>query len=200
MTVAGPYHISMVGVPGVEFGNSGPPSAALLALGFTQIGLALAAERTMRRFLDRPWPWTMTVLVNSSIMTLYVWHMTVMVLAIALMLWLAPVLLSLTPGTTLWWLSRPVWIAVLGFATLPFLAGFRRFESGSRKKGSARASLAGPVVATFGVGISFMSVAFKGISAAHPLWATAAILPLLIVTLWLRSTRLGAYDRELQAR
>lgn len=199
MTVAGPYHVSMVGVPGIEFGNSGPPSAALLALGFTQIGLALAAERTMRRFLDRPRPWTLTVLVNSSIMTLYVWHMTVMVLAIALLLWRDSAVLSLVPGDGTWWITRPLWIGTLGLATLPFLAGFRRFESASRRRESTSASLATSLAATAGVGVSFMAVASHGISTSHPMWAVTAVIPLAGVALWLRSTRRTRDDRELQA-
>ncbi len=200
MTVAGPYHISMVGVPGVEFGNTEPPSGALLALGFTQIGVALSLERPMRRFLERRRPWTITVLVNGSIMTLYVWHMTVMALAIGAALWSAPVLLSPAPGGATWWLSRPLWIGTLGLATLPFLALFRRFETGGRTRPMQRGSRVAALAATLGVGVSFFSVATKGLTMAHPLWAVAATGPLFAAALWLRSGPRAAGDRELQRR
>jgi fucose 4-O-acetylase-like acetyltransferase len=198
MTVAGPYHIAMVGIPDVEFGNSGPPSAALLALGFTQIGIVLSAENAMRRILARHRVWTITVLVNSSIMTLYAWHMTVMAAALALMKWQAPALLGFVPGGAMWWLSRPLWLGMLAVATLPFMAVFRRFEAIGRNRDGARTSVPGPLVATVGVGVSFVSVASHGISTTHPFWAMAAIVPLGAVFIWLRRTGRRQDCRELQ--
>jgi len=201
MTVGGPYHISMVGVPGVEFGNTAPPSAALLALGFTQIGLALSIEAPMRRFLRLPAPWTATILVNSSIMTLYVWHMTAMALTIGLLLLVQPALLAVVPGGASWWFSRPLWVGLLAAATLPFIALFRRFETGSRAKEAGPASsLIAAVAATAAVCVSSGSVASKGLTTAHPVWAGAAIVPLLAVGVWLASSRRAAHHRELIGR
>lgn len=36
--------------------------------------------------------------------------------------------LEITPGSGLWWLIRPVWLAVYLAALLPFALGFGRFE------------------------------------------------------------------------
>ena len=201
MTLAGPYHVSMVGVPGVAFGNTAPPSAALLALALTQIGIALALQRPMRQFLQRPAAWTATVLINGSIMTVYVWHMTAMALAIGAVLLVDWPLLAPIPGSVGWWVTRPLWIGVLAIVTVPFMVAFRRLESGSRATNRERASQIAPLLATFGVGISFFSVAIKGLSTSDPLWAAAAVLPLFSVAYWLRpTTPLPSNRRELMRR
>jgi hypothetical protein len=63
--------------------------------------------------------WAATVLINSMIMTLYLWHLTVMVLIVALAYLAGGAGLTFEPGSTDWWLSRPVWITVLYVALLP---------------------------------------------------------------------------------
>ena len=47
----GPYPVSMIGVPGATVNNTSPPNLALLALGCTQAGLALAAAPAVNRAL-----------------------------------------------------------------------------------------------------------------------------------------------------
>lgn len=80
LTVAGPYPVSMVQAAGTEIQNTAPPTLALLALAVTQTGLALLCHRAGNRWLRRPRPWTAVVAVNSVIMTMYLWHMTAVVL------------------------------------------------------------------------------------------------------------------------
>ncbi len=185
MTIFGPYHHSMVGAPGVDFGNTAPPSAALLALGLTQIGLAMAFQSPMRRFLGRSGPWTATILINGSIMTVYVWHMTAMALTIGILLLLGGPFVAIVPGTALWWATRPVWIALLGIATLPFMAVFQRFERPGRERPVLR-STAGSIAIALAICASYTSVAAKGLTTASPLWALVALIPLLPVWLWLK--------------
>ena len=76
------YPTSMITVPGEAVSNSRPPSLALLALGVFQLGLVLSVEAPVRRWLERVGPWTATVLVNGTIMTLYLWHVTALVLVV----------------------------------------------------------------------------------------------------------------------
>jgi len=52
-------------------------------------------------------------------MTVYLWHITIMVILISLLYLADGFGLGLEPGTTDWWLSRPVWIAVLFVLLLP---------------------------------------------------------------------------------
>jgi hypothetical protein len=66
VTVAG-YPVSMITVPGEAMSNSRPPSLALLCLAVFHGGLVIALETPLRRWLARPMPWTLTVLVNGRI-------------------------------------------------------------------------------------------------------------------------------------
>jgi hypothetical protein len=124
----GPYPVAMIGVPGTDLSNSMPPTLALLALGNMQIGLALALEPAMRRLLDRAWLWTATVLVNGMIMTVYLWHLTAFVLVMVAAWLIGGVGLDVAPGSSDWWLARPVWFALYIAVTLPLIAIFSPFE------------------------------------------------------------------------
>jgi hypothetical protein len=135
MVFLGPYPRSMVGVPGEEVSNSLPPSVALLALGCLQTGLLLVLERPARRWLGRTGPWTAAVLVNGTIMSLYLWHLTTMAWIIGLANLAGGFGLRLEPGSGGWWITRPLWLAVLLAALLPVLALFGRFERLSGAKG-----------------------------------------------------------------
>ena len=103
----------MVSVAGEEISNSLPPNLTLLALGVCQSGLLLALEKPARRLLERGALWTATVLINGMIMTIFLWHVTTLLLVSGLAL-LTGVGLTFFPGTAAWWLTRPLWIAVAG--------------------------------------------------------------------------------------
>jgi hypothetical protein len=61
-------------------------------------------------------------------MTVYLWHLTAMVLVIGLLYALGGVGLRLEPDSGAWWSSRPLWLAGLALALFPFVAVFGRFE------------------------------------------------------------------------
>lgn len=128
LTVYGPYPVAMIGVPGAEITNSMPPTIALLALGVMQTGLVLALEPWGRRMLDNLSLWTATVLMNGMIMTVYLWHLTAFVLVMVAAWLLGGVGLDVYPGTSAWWLLRPVWFALYVIALLPMIAVFARHE------------------------------------------------------------------------
>ena len=132
----GPYPASMVGVPGQAVSNTTPPKITLLALALAQGGLLLTLQGPMRRWLARAVPWTATVLVNGMIMTIYLWHLTAMVLVIGLLFAVAPAPLRLDPGTGVWWATRPVWLAGLVVALVPLGLVFSRFERPGPLKGT----------------------------------------------------------------
>jgi surface polysaccharide O-acyltransferase-like enzyme len=136
VTAAG-YPVSMITVPGETVSNSRPPSLALLSLAVFHAGLVISLETPLRRWLKRPVPWTITVLVNGRIMTLYLWHVTVMILAIGALNLLGGPGLGIEPDSGLWWATRPVWIGLLAILLLPAMALFGRFEQGSRKGAAA---------------------------------------------------------------
>ena len=133
----GTYPVSMVGVPGEGISNTTPPKITLLALAVLQGGFLLSLQTPLRRWLERLVPWTATVLVNGMIMTIYLWHLTAMVLVISLSAALGGVGLGLEPGTSSWWSTRPLWLGVLVLALIPFVLAMSRFERPKAKSESA---------------------------------------------------------------
>jgi hypothetical protein len=121
------YPLSMIGVPGTGRTNNTPPTVVLIFLASFQMGLILISTPAARRWLSRTEPWARTIVANSMIMTMYLWHLTALVLAV-----FAGVLLGvgfkLEPLTVGWWLTRLVWLAVLVAVLMVFVAIFGRFE------------------------------------------------------------------------
>lgn len=172
------YPVSMISVPGQEASNSRPPTLALLALGAMHAGLVLAVEPRARRWLRRPRPWTATVLVNGTIMTLYLWHVTVLVLVVGLAYWLGGIGLGFAPNSPAWWATRPVWIALLLVALLPFLAVFGRFERLARVRTGSPAPAVQSVAGAIAVCMGLTALALGGIGDAGPLGVRFGILAL----------------------
>ena len=115
----GPYPLAMVGSPDEGLSNTAPPKITLLALAIVQFGLLLAIEKPMRRMLSGLRVWAATVLINSMIMTVYLWHLTVMVIIVSLAYLAGGVGLEFEPGSSGWWLTRPLWITFLYAVLLP---------------------------------------------------------------------------------
>ena len=130
----GPYPLAMVGSPDEHLSNTAPPKITLIALAIFQFGMLLAIEGPMRRFLDGVRIWAATVLINSMIMTLYLWHITVMVVVIALAYVVGGIGMGLDPGTPEWWLTRPVWLVFLYAVLLPVTLLLAPLERRSRPR------------------------------------------------------------------
>ncbi|MFY0691674.1 MAG: acyltransferase [Paracoccaceae bacterium] len=126
------YPLSMVSVPGEAFSNTRPPTTAMLALGSVQVGLMLLLAKPVSSWLQRETPWALVIVAGQSIMTLYLWHLSVVIALVGLSLALGGLGLGVEPGTGTWWALRPVWIGTLILGLLPFMALFGRFEAGSR--------------------------------------------------------------------
>jgi fucose 4-O-acetylase-like acetyltransferase len=95
----GPYPISMVGgSPGERFSNMTPPSLALALHALALAGLAGAARPVLARLAEHATVWRAATAVNLTAMTLYLWHL--------------PVLITLVATSHLLGLDRPVlWTA-----------------------------------------------------------------------------------------
>jgi hypothetical protein len=174
------YPISMITVPGEEVSNSRPPTLALLALGIFHAGLVLALEAAARRWLRRPVPWTATILVNGTIMTLYLWHATALVLLVGLANLLGGVGLGFQPGTAAWWASRPVWILASAGLLLPLVAIFGRFEQSARVARRGEPGAWQAVVGATAVCIGIAVLALGGIGAPGLLGIRIGVLGLIL--------------------
>ncbi len=177
LTQLGPYPLSLVGVPSDAISNTLPPKLPLLALGAAQIGLVLVFEAPLKRWLSRRYPWAATILINGMIMTIFLWHSTVMMLLVGLAFWVWPSLLATPPDTLLWWIARLPWLLVYTLATLPFLFIFSRFEQPPKPAGSAPVwrQLIGIAVVCLGLAV----LAMGGIGG--PDWLGLRWIPLLLV-------------------
>ena len=73
----------MISVPGAEVSNSRPPTIAMLAIGLIQSGIILIIADRVSRWLENPRRWAVVILLSQRIMTIYLWHMTELLLLVA---------------------------------------------------------------------------------------------------------------------
>jgi hypothetical protein len=156
LILKGPYPLAMVGSPDEGLSNTLPPKITLLALGVFQFGLLLSLEGPMRRVLESLRIWAATVLINTMIMTVYLWHITVMIVFIAILYLVGGVGLGIEPGTPDWWYSRPIWIAVLIVLLVPVALLMSPLE---RRPRSADDGIPGPARQIVGATILCLGIA-----------------------------------------
>lgn len=157
LIVAGPYPLAMVGSPDEGLSNTLPPKLTLVALAVAQFGLLMACEKPMQRLLANTSAWTATVLVNSMIMTVYLWHITVMIVAGGILYLAGGIGLGIEPGTTTWWWTRPLWIGGLGLLLVPVALLMspleRRGRSADAAVPGALRQIAGAILLCLGVAL-----------------------------------------------
>lgn len=163
LTVFGPYPISMVGVAGQEIQNTSPPTLVLLALATAQTGLALLLHDPANRWLRGIRPWTAVVAVNSVVMTLFLWHMTAVVLGV-LVLYPTGLLPQPPAGSVPWLLLRLPWLAVLALILGLLVAVFGPVE---RRTGPRPRPGSGARVLT-AIGVTGVLAGLLGITSAGP--------------------------------
>jgi hypothetical protein len=112
------------------------------------------------------------------IMTIYLWHSTVMMLLVGLAFWQLPTVLQQIPNTAGWWVTRPLWLLAYALASLPFLLIFARFErpasDASKRAVPMGLQLLGCAVACAGLAL----LALDGIGG--PGWLGLRWVPLLL--------------------
>lgn len=132
LVAAGPYPVAMVGLDTAQVTNSYPPRVTLVFLGFFQAGLVLGLEPTLQGWMSRIRAWTAVVAIGARIMSLYLWHLSAMVIVIGLALVVDGWGLGIEPLSGAWWVTRPVWFVILALPTLALIALFGRYERPER--------------------------------------------------------------------
>lgn len=166
LTSVGPYARSMVGVPGEIRTNNSPPTVPLIALGLWQLGIATVARERVTRWLQRPRVWTAVVAANGVAMTVYLWHLTAMVVVAATVL-PAGLLRQPPVGTGAWWMMRAPWLLTLTVVLVPLVALFARFE---RPRARTRAPVGRPAAtaaAALGVALVCLGLATFTLHGFH---------------------------------
>jgi acyltransferase-like protein len=122
----GAYPKSLLGTDVERVSNAYPPTVCFLLGGLWTIGLVLLLWPSLQRLCERRRVWKATIVRNSVIMTLFLWHMTAFLGAV-LVLW--PLgLINEHDSTGAWWLERPLVYAVAAAFLVGLIAVFGRFE------------------------------------------------------------------------
>jgi peptidoglycan/LPS O-acetylase OafA/YrhL len=159
------------------FGNLNPPTGALVLLGLAQLSLFVCARPALRHLHDRPVVATVVGWINARSMTIYSWHMLVLIgLAGGLLASGAPLP---EPISSEWWTTRPVWLVtvVVAVALTASIAGRLELRPLTRSRAEDRAGYGWRrvAVATLVSAAGVLVVLVAGSSPIPWLAATAAI-------------------------
>jgi hypothetical protein len=127
ITTAGPYPRSMVSTPGQEFSNILPTTLAIPAVGLLQLGILLLARERVSRWLEKVEAWRMVIAANAVVLTVFVWHMTALLVVLVLYRAIGGELLAFP--SLAWWDQRWFWLVAPAFVLAVFVAAFGRFET-----------------------------------------------------------------------
>jgi peptidoglycan/LPS O-acetylase OafA/YrhL len=111
----GAYSPTIGYVRGLGPSNINPPTAMILMLSIWQVGLVLLCRRWITAALGVPRVEYSVVKLNGVIMSVYLWHMTALLLVLLMLLPIG--LANSEPPLSGWWYQRPIWL-VLGVAVL----------------------------------------------------------------------------------
>jgi hypothetical protein len=163
LTSLGPYPLSMVGMPNERISNMNPPTVCLIALTIWQVSALMLVRRPVTEWLQRPRAWIAVIAANSMIMTMFLWHLSALLVVVVV---LSPLGFPQPEvGTLMWWLLRPVWVSILCAVTALFVLLLGRFERPGRKSGTPSHAL-GPTAA---VAVTFVIAGVCGFAISGPL-------------------------------
>ncbi|MFB6909044.1 acyltransferase family protein [Streptomyces sp. P11-1] len=145
LVAAGPYPLSMVGMPGEKVSNMAPPTLALLAHGLWLVGAVELLRAPAARLLARPRAWRTVVAANGVAMTAFLWHLTAMLGVYGALLALDVPLPE--PATAAWWAQTPLRLAAAAALTAALVAAFRTFERPASPSATTPAPGSGPLAA-----------------------------------------------------
>ncbi len=131
-TTWGPYPSSMVGMPGEKVSNMAPPTLCILALTCLLVGAVMTMRAPANRWLQRPRVWQAVIAGNGVIMTVYLWHLSALLIVVGIALPLG--FPQPEPGTAVWWLLRPVVFGTYAVVLAGLVLLFGRFERKAGKR------------------------------------------------------------------
>ncbi|MBB5790913.1 acyltransferase family protein [Jiangella mangrovi] len=129
LTGPGPYPVSMVGLPG-QLSNMSPPTVCVVVLSLAQGAALLLARPRLLGWLDRPAVWVVVRRFGAVAMTVYLWHLLVLVAGFGVLI--AVDCQPPAPGSTTWWLTRPAWLLALTLVLLAVVTLVRRYGTRDR--------------------------------------------------------------------
>ena len=176
LTSSGIYSPSMVGMESEAASNNSPPSICLIVLTLWLMSAAMLIRPAALRWLQNRKAWTAVVAANSMIMTIFLWHLTAVMVAVLVMFPLG--FPQPNGGSAVWWAWRPVWLVALSLVLCGFVALFARFERPSTAR--SKEAITGPRPAVV-VGVAALVAGLGGLAqfgfAMDPVSGSAGILP-----------------------
>ena len=122
----GPWPLSLVGLPDERISNMAPPSIVMALHAVTLAAVTVLTYRWLARLAARPRVWRATVVVNAAAMTVYLWHLVALILAL---LTLRALSLDLVGYSSPGWLGpRLLFWAVFVVYTFALVWFWRPFE------------------------------------------------------------------------
>ena len=151
------YSRSMVGVTGDGVSNNDPPSVCLIALTIWLVSLTMLVRPWVSAWLQRTRPWSAVIAANSMIMTVFLWHLTALLVAVVTAYPLG--FPQYEGGTAAWWVTRPLWLATLTVILVPLVLVFWKFE---KPNFGQRCERPAPDRAALVVGVTMLVIGLAG--------------------------------------
>ena len=124
------YPRSLVATAATDISHLNPPTVAIPLAALLQLGLILLLRPWLERVLRRRPVWTAVVALNAVIMTIFLWHMTALLIAILVFEGAGGTLGD--EFTASWLATRPLWLIGPAIVLVPLVAIFAVFELGRR--------------------------------------------------------------------
>lgn len=164
-------------------GNQWPPTLTMGVLAVTQAAALTLAHRPLTALMSMRWAQGVVFLVGSRLMTIYLWHLPMIMILTGVQL-LLPLPMP-EPGSTAWWWTRiPFFIAVL-FAVWILSLAIGRFEAVPKNSRARFASRAAIVVAVVAFVIPTLMITAYGLDV----WLAVAGVVGCVVAIWIASTK-----------
>lgn len=192
LTSLGPYPVSMISVPGQEMSNMLPPSVCVILVAVLQVSLLMWARPALTRWLAGERPWLAVLVVNRSVMTIFLWHLTGFVVTAAVLLGVGLPLPE--PGTGLWWAHKLLWLLVAGVVTAGLVRLLTFVEWLPSRAATPPTPLAVPATIAVAAGMTMLAsagfahpferggVSLAGLTFAPAPGAALVVLGLLLVS------------------
>lgn len=175
--------VAVAGYPTSMLTNQWPPSAPLAVLAVVQAATLALLHRPLTMLMRTKAAQGVVLVVGSRLMTVYLWHLPVILLLTGLEL-LLPLPLP-TPGSISWWSTRPLFL--LAVLAVVWLASLRlvRFEVLPRIAALRFPSPVATVAAVVVFAAPILGITLYGLDPVLAATATAATA----VALWLTGGR-----------
>ncbi len=148
--------------------NINPPTTALLLVGIAHTALFSLMRGPLARLAARPAPARLIDLVTPRAMTVYLWHMPVLLFLAGITA--AGAMIAALPLPPIdgawWWLSRPAWLALALVATAIVAWPLARIEAIPSPQGTRSAGRLGLATATGTAAVAVLLVAGTSVFTA----------------------------------